>query len=138
MRAQSADKAARSAARFRSDWPGSARAIAQGMFARPEGGKAMSAAQAEARIRAQDPEAMAQFWDSLISADARGSIPAPGVPMLAIHGALSRVYPPASATWIAANASDGRALVLPGCGHAPLLEDPDAVARAITDFVRQT
>ena len=135
MRGQNADKAARGAARFRSDWPGAARAIAQGMFADPEGCAALTAIEAERLIRAQDPMAMAAFWDSLTAEDLRDAIPAITVPLLAIHGAQSRVYPPATGAWIARTAPEGQARVLAGCGHAPHLEDPDAVAAAIQNVL---
>lgn len=136
MRGQSAEKAARGAQRFRTDWPGASRAIAQGMFARPEGSARMPAAAAEAVIRAQDPEAMALFWESLVAMDLRGAIPELNVPLLAIHGAQSRVYAPDTGRWIAGQAARGAVRVLPGCGHAPNIEAPEAVAEAISAFAR--
>jgi len=136
MRGQSAAKAARGAQRFREDWPAAARAIAQGMFARPEGCAAMPVAEAEARIRAQDPEAMASFWESLTAMDLRAGVRTLDLPLLAIHGAASRVYAPETGGWIAQNARQGKALVLQGCGHAPNLEDPAATAAAIKAFAQ--
>ncbi|WP_417625544.1 alpha/beta fold hydrolase [Pararhodobacter aggregans] len=132
MRGQSADKAARGAARFRADWPGAARAIAQGMFARPEAVQPGI----EAGIRRQDPEAMARFWESLVAVDQREAIATLDLPLLAIHGAESRVYAPETGGWIARAARQGSVAVLPGCGHAPNLEDPDSTAAAIRDFAR--
>lgn len=132
MRGQSAEKAARGAARFRADWPGAARAIAQGMFARPE----TVQTGIEAGIRRLDPEAMAHFWESLVAVDLRAAIPALDLPLLAIHGAESRVYAPETAAWIARAAPRGSVTVLKGCGHAPNLEDPDSTAAAIRDFAR--
>ncbi|MCW1930966.1 alpha/beta fold hydrolase [Pararhodobacter zhoushanensis] len=134
MRGQNAGKAARGATRFRRDWPAAAPAIAQGMFARPEGCALMSRAHAETRIRAQNPDAMTRFWTSLTMIDLRLSLTAIRQPLLALHGAQSRVYPPATGHWIAQHAPSGRALVLPGCGHAPNLEDPAATATAIARF----
>lgn len=130
MRGQSAEKAARSAARFRADWPGAARAIAQGMFARPDS----APPRIEQGIRAQEPEAMARFWESLVAVDLRAAIPALDLPLLAIHGAESRVYAPETGAWIAGAAKRGSVTVLPGCGHAPNLEDPVTVAEAIAGF----
>ncbi len=135
MRGQSAAKAAQGSGRFRADWPGAARAIAQGMFARPEGCAALRSDAAMERIRRQDPEAMAQTWESLMAMDLRPAIASLAVPLLALHGAQSRVYPPQTADWLARTAPRGQALVLPGCGHAPNLEAPEAVAAAITAFM---
>jgi len=134
MRGQSADKARRTAGRLQADWPGAARAIAQGMFARPEGCAAMSAAEAEARILRRDPAVMARLWSEVTGADLRAELATIRVPLLALHGAQSRVYPPEVADWIARAVPEGQAQVLPGCGHAPHLEDPGAVAAAIEAF----
>lgn len=130
MRGQSAEKAARGAARFRADWPGAARAIAQGMFARPDS----APPEIEAGIRQQDAQAMARFWESLVAVDLREAIPMLDLPLLAIHGAESRVYAPETGAWLAEHAPQGAVTVLPGCGHAPNLEDPGAVAEAIARF----
>lgn len=134
MRGQTAERARRVSARLRRDWAGSARAIAQGMFARPEGGAEMSADQAEARILRRDPAVMANLWDEVTGADLRAEVTDIGVPLLALHGAESRVYPPEVAGWIAGNARHGAARVLPGCGHAPHLEDAAGVAAIIEAF----
>lgn len=134
MRGQTAERARRVGARLRRDWEGSARAIAQGMFARPEGGAEMSAAQAEERILRRDPEVMARLWDEVTGADLRDAVAEIRIPLLALHGAQSRVYPPEVGAWIAARACRGAVRVLEGCGHAPHLEDPAAVAAAIAGF----
>ncbi|MCB1396574.1 MAG: alpha/beta hydrolase [Rhodobacter sp.] len=134
MRGQSADKAAQGSARFLRDWPAAAQAIARSMVAQPETCTALPAA--ESLIRANDPAVMAAFWDSLTRADLRAAIARLPVPLLAIHGARSRIYPPQTADWLAATAPQGRALVLPGCGHSPNLEDPQAVADALSAFIR--
>lgn len=135
MRGQSADKAARFTRRLREDWPGAARAIAQGMFARPEGAATLPATRAEALIRAQDPDAMARFWESLTRMDLRQQVAGLDLPLLALHGAQSRVYAPETGAWIAAHGRNARTLALPGCGHAPNLEDPGATAAAIAAFI---
>ena len=135
MRNQSEPKAARAATRFEQDWPRAARAIAQTMFARPQGCAAMSAAQAEARIRARDPAMMARFWTSLTQTDLRDAVARLPVPLLALHGAKSRVYTQATGDWLSRTVPDGRNRTLADCGHAPVLETPDAAARIITEFI---
>jgi pimeloyl-ACP methyl ester carboxylesterase len=119
---------------FRRDWPTAARAIARTMFATAEGAPALSVEAAQARIAAQDADTMASFWASLIEADLRDAVARLPVPLLAIHGAESRVYPPATARWLAEAAPRGRSLVLPGSGHAPHLELPDQVCSEIARF----
>ncbi|WP_068300528.1 alpha/beta fold hydrolase [Pararhodobacter sp. CCB-MM2] len=136
MRGQSSGKALRGGQRFRQDWPSAARAISQQMFARPEGGSALSSLAAEKIIRAQDPDAMASFWESLVAVDLRAALGRIETPLLALHGAESRVYRPATGDWIAHHARHAEARVLEGCGHAPNLEDPDSTAAAIANFAR--
>jgi len=119
---------------FHADWPRAARAIARTMFAGAEGAPGLSVAQAEARIKAQPAPVMAAFWDSLVECDLRATIRALPVPLLAIHGAQSRVYPPQTADWLARNAPQGAALVLPGAGHAPIVEQPGPCCAAIARF----
>lgn len=136
MRGQSSGKALRGGQRFRQDWPSAARAISQQMFARPEGAPALSSAEAERIIRAQDPDAMARFWESLVAMDLRADLAALSTPLLALHGAESRVYRPATGDWIARHARHAEARVLEACGHAPNLEDPESTAAAIANFAR--
>jgi pimeloyl-[acyl-carrier protein] methyl ester esterase len=132
---QTADDARARSDAFRADWAGAAQAMAAAMFATREGAPGLSRAQAAARIAAQDPAVMAPFWDQMLAADHRATIANLPMPCLAIHGARSRVYPPACADWIAANAPSGRAAILSDSGHAPILEQPGATATAIRTFL---
>jgi len=134
LRSQSAGDARAKAAWFRQDWPAAAGAIARTMFATAEGVPSLSVEAARARISTQVAETMAEFWESLVEADFRAAIPRLPVPLLAIHGAESRVYPPATASWLANHAADGKSLIIPGAGHAPHLEAPEAVCAAIARF----
>lgn len=131
---QSAEQARAKAQWFRSDWPRAAQAIAQTMFSGPDGAPSLSVAQAQARILRQPPEVMAMMWESLVECDLRAAIAALPVPLLAIHGQESRVYPPQTAHWLAETAPRARALVLPRAGHAPMLEQPAACLAAIARF----
>ena len=134
LRGQTAEAARAKTAWFRQDWPAAASAIAATMFAGPSGAPALSVEAARARIAAQDADTMADFWASLVEADLRAAIARLPVPLLAIHGAESRVYPPETAEWLAATAPHGQALVIAGAGHAPHLEAPDSVCAAIARF----
>ncbi|HHX88256.1 MAG TPA: alpha/beta hydrolase [Paracoccus sp.] len=136
MRGQSTEDGRAKSSRFREDWPRSARAIARTMFAGPHGAPALGTDQAEARIKAQPAAVMAGFWDSLIECDLRATVGRLPVPLLAIHGAQSRVYPPELAEWLARHSPACRALILPGAGHAPLLEAPSETCDAIARFAR--
>lgn len=134
LRGQSAADGRAKTGWFRDDWPRAARAIARTMFAGSEGTALLSAEAAEARIARQPGPVMAGFWESLIECDLRTTIQALPVPLLAIHGAQSRVYPTQTADWLASAAPRGAALVLPGTGHALILEAPQACCDAIARF----
>jgi pimeloyl-ACP methyl ester carboxylesterase len=128
---QTAEAARAKSGWFRRDWPAAAGAIARTMFASADGAPSLSVEAARARIAAQDGGTMAAFWESLVEADLRAAVVRLPVPLLAIHGAESRVYPPATARWLADHAPSGEALVVAGAGHAPHLEAADAVCAAI-------
>ena len=57
------------------------------------------------------------------------------MPVLAISGALDFSYHVASAEYLAANASDGRAAIMPGVAHLPGLEAPEELGALITGFL---
>lgn len=132
---QSPAQAVARAETFRADWPAAAQAMAAAMFATREGAPTLSRAQAAARIAAQDPAVMVPFWPQILAADHRDTVAALPVPCLALHGAQSRIYPPACADWIAATAPRGQAMVLDGAGHAPFLEQTAQTAAALRAFI---
>ena len=115
-------------------WRKGAPALAQGLFAQG-GGRASTGLIRQ--IANRDLAAMRGFWASLIAEDARDAIAASPKPLLAIHGAQSRVYPAGTAAWIAATAPAARAHLLDGAGHAPHLEAPEVTADLIACFARE-
>lgn len=137
MSGQSADRIRARAGWFRDSWPSAVAPLAAGIFATDAGADIFTATQAQAVIAAQDGAVMAGFWSSLVEADCRADIGRLPVPLLAIHGDESRVYPPACADWLAAAAPRGTALRIPGAGHAPHLERTAETAAAIAAFARQ-
>ena len=57
----------------------------------------------------------------------------PRVPLTVAWGDRDRILPPRQARRAAALLPDARHLALPGCGHVPMIDDPELVARAILD-----
>jgi pimeloyl-ACP methyl ester carboxylesterase len=55
----------------------------------------------------------------------------PSIPTAIVHGALDKVIPPANAEQLAALHPGARVEVLPGSAHAPMAQDPGAVAEPI-------
>lgn len=56
------------------------------------------------------------------------------VPVLMISGEHDPIWPPASLEELVPAFADARQVVLPGTGHSPYFEQPDAFNRAIADF----
>ena len=57
------------------------------------------------------------------------------MPVLAVAGALDFSYALASAEYLAANAPDGRAAIVPDVAHMVGLEAPDELGALITGFL---
>ena len=57
------------------------------------------------------------------------------MPVLAICGELDFSYHLEATEYLAANAPDARAAIIPGVAHLPGLEAPDELAALITDFL---
>ncbi|GIW72926.1 MAG: carboxylesterase [Planctomycetota bacterium] len=59
-----------------------------------------------------------------------------GRPALLVAGEADPIAPPASVRALAARLQQVRLVVLPGVGHLPMVEAPEAVAREVLSFVR--
>ena len=59
------------------------------------------------------------------------------VPTLLVGGALDRCTPPEALLALAHVLPDARAVMLPGVGHWPQLENPEAFEGALLDFLAQ-
>jgi len=57
------------------------------------------------------------------------------VPTLVICGEMDQVAPPALSKQIADRAREARYVELPGCGHCPSLEQPEAFLRVVREFI---
>lgn len=67
--------------------------------------------------------------------DSRPHLPAITVPTLVLVGDSDPLTPPARAEEIADGISGARLVVIPDCGHASTMEQPEAVSRALVDWL---
>ncbi|WP_300381431.1 alpha/beta hydrolase [Henriciella sp.] len=74
-----------------------------------------------------DPETRAQMWKMFEAAYA--------VPLLLIRGEMSDILSPETANEMVTRHPDARLVTVPDVGHAPLLDEPEAVS-AISDFLK--
>ena len=57
------------------------------------------------------------------------------VPALVVHGELDRVVPVANGRLLAARVPSAELVLLPGCGHAPMLEEPGPFGALVCAFL---
>jgi pimeloyl-ACP methyl ester carboxylesterase len=93
---------------------------------------------ARGEMSAADADAMARFWDSMARQDFRDRLSRITAPMLVLHGAESQVYPDGATAFVASAAQNGAHVILPGVGHVPHLEAPDAFFQQVEAFTRTT
>jgi 3-oxoadipate enol-lactonase len=85
----------------------------------------------------QSVEAYVRCSMILLSANAEPIVPTVTVPCLAFSGEHDQYAPPdAVAAFIANIPGTPTVEVIPGCGHLPFLEQPDAFAVAVKSFLR--
>jgi pimeloyl-ACP methyl ester carboxylesterase len=58
-----------------------------------------------------------------------------GVPALVIHGELDRVVPVSNGRLLAARLPRAELVLLPNCGHAPMLEEPGPFGELVCSFL---
>lgn len=124
---------------MQADWPAYVTRFAPRMFApaaRYEKPNLIEWARVE--MSKADASAMASFWDSMARQDFRARLPAIRAPMLVLHGAQSQIYPDGATAFVAQAAPNGAHVIIPGAGHVPHLEAPDAFFQQIEAFVRTT
>ncbi|MET3133108.1 pimeloyl-ACP methyl ester carboxylesterase [Oxalobacteraceae bacterium GrIS 1.11] len=81
-------------------------------------------------------EAFAQQTDAIITRiDSRPSLSAISVPTLVLVGDSDLLTPPELSEEIAAAIPNARLTVVPQCGHASTLEQPDAVNSALIEWI---
>lgn len=119
------------------DWPAHVARFAPRMFAPPvcEARPDLVAWAADEMSKA-DPAAMASFWRSMAGQDFRAALARIAQPMLVIHGGESQVYPEGATAFVARAAPNAERVVIPGAGHVPHLEAPDAFFHHVEAFVR--
>ena len=86
-------------------------------------------------LSTNDPEVVARAWEAIAGLDYQRRLGDLPVPLLAVAGELDAAAPPAVMTRIAQAAANGRYVELKGAGHFAPIEQPDAFARHITEFL---
>jgi pimeloyl-ACP methyl ester carboxylesterase len=123
----------RAVAAITSNWPAMCATLLARLTAHPDPDtRARLAMLAESA----NPEAAATAWESLARADLRHTLSSLPCPLLAVHGAASALYPPATLAALQQLAPQLETLVVPDTGHSPHIEAPDQVNAAIARFAK--
>lgn len=81
-------------------------------------------------------DALARQTEAIISRpDSRPDLASISVPTLVLVGDSDPLTPPAEAKEMAAAIPDAWLVIVPECGHSATLEQPDAVSRALIEWV---
>jgi pimeloyl-ACP methyl ester carboxylesterase len=89
----------------------------------------------ERTVRATPIDVIADFFLALRDHDKRSALPVLGrVPVSVIIGAADRMIPQRQSEELAAAIPDATLVVVPGAGHAIILERPDIVTEEISDL----
>jgi 3-oxoadipate enol-lactonase len=81
------------------------------------------------------PEAFIAGCRTLMQTDLVPQLSTIGNPTLVLCGELDAATPPPLCRQMAENIPDARYIELPGCGHCPPLEQPQAFIDAVADFI---
>jgi len=91
-------------------------------------------AERKAKLAAVDPHCFARACLALANLDLSGSAPTIENRTLVMCGALDQTTPPALARQLAAKIPAARYEEIPGSGHCPMLEQPEALVARILAF----
>ena len=83
-----------------------------------------------------NPKHFATACRALAQVDLRAALPRIANPTLVVVGALDAATPPALAREVAAGIPNAKLVEIPGCGHCPPLERPEAFLDIVEPFLR--
>jgi pimeloyl-ACP methyl ester carboxylesterase len=89
----------------------------------------------KSRLALADADGFARACLALAALDLRARLPSIRNRTLVLCGALDQTTPPALAREVAAMIPHAEYRDIAGCGHCPMLEQPDALAGALLGWV---
>jgi len=88
-------------------------------------------------LRDADAESYALCCEALARYDVRGRLAEIAAPVLTVWGEFDEVTPEASSVEVAVGVADGRSAEVVAAGHLAPAEQPDDVARVLSDFLEE-
>lgn len=124
--------------RLRRDYQKTMGDFFRGMFAEGE----MAGAQYQRIVheivmggRSPDPDTARQSLEILSVADLRDGLPLIDRPVLLIHGEFDKICPASASAYMADRLPMGELKVMPGCGHAPFMTQPEQFNELLLEFL---
>jgi pimeloyl-ACP methyl ester carboxylesterase len=116
------------------DFDNAARVIVENSYAQPM--DASLRKRAEEQFRACAPSVTHGDFSACDKFDILPRVAEIRAPTLVIVGSADRLTPVKYSEFLAANISGARLVVVEGAGHSAMIEKPEAVSRALVEFVR--
>jgi len=91
----------------------------------------------QAAARQLDLKGLAAYFSRMPDVDIQSWLPRISVPVLALTGDADRIVPPQQARQIAAGVPGATRVELPGAGHMPFVERPEAYGAVMQDWLRR-
>lgn len=132
-----ASQAARAPDLIRRDWTRWVEAFLPTVLAAGGTGDPALLAWIAGEMRGCDPGTMAALWRAVTEADYRADVARIDVPALILRGDSSQLYGAETAAWLATAIPGAELAAIPGAGHAPHLERPEAFNRALVAFLQR-
>jgi len=82
-------------------------------------------------------EEVEKEFNQLAQIDLRGLLSKVSIPTLIIHGDRDEICPPSAAEYMKENISGSELVMLPGVGHAPMVEVPELFNSQLDRFIKK-
>lgn len=129
-------QAAQMAEHIRQDWESLMAPVAAGLWAAGTRADAARTRDVMRMMRQCTPGTLAALWEDMARQDFRVLLQAARWPLFHLYGEHSRLYAPAVGRATLALHPAARFATIPGTGHAPHLERPDATNAALLQMLR--
>lgn len=118
-----------------SDFEGTARSLAESMFAQPDGSRIEAAMES---MRTVGQSQTLRDFAACNAFDALDRLEGISSPLLAVTGDQDRMTPPKYAQILAGRVPGGQARIIPGAGHLVMVEQPEETNAVLRAFVDRT
>jgi len=132
-----AQQAARMAAHVRADWHQMVPSVVAGLWAAGRTAPAAQTKRFQEMALQCDPATLAALWEDMAAQDLRETLRAARLPLCHLYGECSQLYGPGVGRATRALQPGAGFAVIPGTGHGPHIERPEAFNDALLAVLAQ-